>query len=83
MSIFIAFIIGIICGFILCGALECVYCLGQQKGRELATAQKTDARQREWRQRECCGGAHPPPPPPPSAHLSPSAPSRGGRAGRR
>ena len=73
MSIIIAFIIGVIYGFILCVMLDCAYCLGKRAGREFAPAKKTDAREREWRQRDCCGGAHPPPPPRPCTHLSPSA----------
>lgn len=76
MSIFIAFIIGIICGVILCALSDCLYQYGQQVGRESAVS---EAREAERTEEECCGGAHPLPPPRPSAHLSPSRPVRGTR----
>lgn len=77
MSIIAAFIIGIVCGLTLYALLDCAYCWGKRVGRESAVS---EARETERTEEECCGGAHPPPPPRPSAHLSPSAPGRGGQA---
>lgn len=59
MSTIAAFIIGVICGVTLYALLDCAYCWGKRVGRELATA-RTDARERERTDVECCGGAHPP-----------------------
>jgi hypothetical protein len=60
MNIFIAFIIGIVCGVILCALSDCLYKYGKQVGRESARAE-AEAGERERREVECCGGAHPPP----------------------
>ncbi|HZH32999.1 MAG TPA: hypothetical protein VEY11_19685 [Pyrinomonadaceae bacterium] len=82
MNIFITFIIGLICGVLLYVLLDRAYGLWKRAGRELVTMPETDAREREGREVECCGGAHPPPPPPPPrpcAYLSPSAPVRARR----
>ncbi len=46
----IIFIIGIVCGVILCVLLECVYRLGKQAGRESASAEETEARDTEARE---------------------------------